>query len=320
MLIVRWLLFLSVAALSSRHGEHPQQKLDSPDNRDEPTNWEQPERPAGEAPQQGWHPQEEKHRRREWRYWRFSILLSVAIAVGAGLSAFYAYKAVEAAQAQAQAARDQTYIAENALIAANRPWIKVTTLEISRVEVKTDSVIVAANIGVKNVGASPAARTFIRTKLLPDGSIIDTGREAEAMCQKTVADGYPPFEALVFPNEPHNFFEAVIADMSLFKKNRENRIRETYEANRPIFGERFARTHRDEDEAVPLHAGLTLIGCAVYIIPVGSFAGQTAFIYDIDHVCDDVPRGICAFDMTQAAVYTAKKVIIRDPVGGTFAR
>lgn len=154
--IIRWLLLICFIAFLSRHREHPQKEFNGPDHGAEPANWKQPERPSGEAPQQGWHPQEEKHRRREWRYWCFSILLSVAVAVGAGLSAFYAYKAVEAGQAQAQAARDQTYIAENALVAANRPWIKVTGLEISRIEVKTDSVIVAANIGVKNVGASPA--------------------------------------------------------------------------------------------------------------------------------------------------------------------
>jgi len=320
MLIARLLLFVGFVALLTRHGKQPQKKFHTTNHARNPSNWEQPSGAFVPTHQEGWHPKEEQHRRQERRYWLTSVLLTFAVAIGAGLSAMYAYNAVKAGQDQAQAARDQTYIAENALIAANRPWIKVTGLEIVRLEIRTDSVIVTANVGVKNVGASPAPRTFIRTKLLPEGSVTDGGLQAEATCQEAVANGFPPFEALVFPNEAHAFFEASIADMRAIRNSRNDRIREGYEASLPIFGETLARAYKAEEEAVPLHASLTLIGCAVYNIPVGQFAGQTAFVYTLNHNCGKGPFGTCAFDMTKPAIYTDQNVKVGEPVGGTFAR
>jgi hypothetical protein len=49
---------------------------------------------------EGWHPQEEKHRRHERRYWPFSFLLTLAVAFGAGAIAFYAHRAATEAHEQ----------------------------------------------------------------------------------------------------------------------------------------------------------------------------------------------------------------------------
>lgn len=140
------------------------------------------------------------------------------------------------------------------------------------------------------------------------------------MCKEAVAGGYPPFEALVFPNEAHTFFEVNLIDMRLVRKDRDDRIRGDYEASRPILGEAIAQAYKNDAEAFPLYAAFTLIGCAVYSIPVGQSAWQTAFIYDINHACGMGPFGICTFDMTKPALYAKEAVVGREPVGGTFAR
>lgn len=265
-------------------------------------------------------PGDERQQRYERRYWIITSITSVAATFATVVAAGFAIGAYNASWQAVEVARNQTLIAESALIASNRPWVKITDLTVVRLDVDRDFVSLSANVAVKNVGASPAPRTFIRTKLFPDGSVIDEGREAEAMCRETVASGYPPFEALVFPNEAHDFFEVSTVAMELIRKRRNDRIRGEYVANQPVFGEEFAQQHRREAEAIPLRAAFTLIGCAAYIVPVGSFAGQTAFIYSIYFNCGEGPFGSCTFDMTRHAIYGAKDVKVGEPVGGTFAR
>jgi len=87
MLIARWLLFISFAALLSRDRKHPKKKLNSPDNSADPAYGKQPSRPPKPTYKEGWHPKEEKHRRREGRYWLAASVLSAVVAIGAGLSA-----------------------------------------------------------------------------------------------------------------------------------------------------------------------------------------------------------------------------------------
>ena len=53
---------------------------------------------------EGWHPQEDKHRRHERRYWFASFILTLVIAAGAGASAIYAYRAATEARRQADIA------------------------------------------------------------------------------------------------------------------------------------------------------------------------------------------------------------------------
>jgi hypothetical protein len=93
--------------------------------------------------QQGWHPDEQEHKRHERRYWRFqyiissiTLLFSLIAAVGAFTGSYIAYKAfiastnaVNEAKRQANAAESQIAVAQkiphNANCARMLPLIRV---------------------------------------------------------------------------------------------------------------------------------------------------------------------------------------------------
>jgi hypothetical protein len=79
--------------------------------------------------QQDWHRQEEKHRRHERQYWLASFILTLVIAIGAGASAIYAYKAAMEAHEQAMQAHRQADIAEDALAASTRARLKIESID-----------------------------------------------------------------------------------------------------------------------------------------------------------------------------------------------
>jgi hypothetical protein len=130
------------------------------------------------------HPSEDEHRTFEQLVWVGSFFLALLTAIATLTAASFAIGAYNASWQAVRAAQEQTFIAKGALISSNRPWIKVTDLKVARLEVTPDYVSLTTHISVKNVGASPAARTFIKTELLPSGSIGDESLEAENFCKQ----------------------------------------------------------------------------------------------------------------------------------------
>jgi hypothetical protein len=66
-------------------------------------------RPPPEA--SGWHPAEAGHRRAERRYWFLTLLLTLLVALGAGISAFYAFEAPD--------------ISRRNFVATTRAWVDI---------------------------------------------------------------------------------------------------------------------------------------------------------------------------------------------------
>src|SRR5215213_6171672 len=71
-----------------------EEKDQPPSDSTQPSERDQKERATDKAPYNGWHPEEEKHRRWEKWYWALNFMLSVFVAVGAISSGVFAYWAV----------------------------------------------------------------------------------------------------------------------------------------------------------------------------------------------------------------------------------
>ena len=177
----RWLPWASLFLLALWRRKQPQTELYRPDHDAKPTQRQQPVRPPEPAQPQGWHPQEEKHRRREGWYWFASVFLSTMVAVGAGLSARYAYQAAEAGRIQAQAAQGQL----DQMTAAQRPWVLTSELSIERVDILPDiaAIMASTNYKVTNFGQSPAMDVFVTTALFIEGLDAVDKSAIRALCK-----------------------------------------------------------------------------------------------------------------------------------------
>lgn len=267
---------------------------------------------------------DDEHQREERRYWRRSIVISkVATAVTAGGLVFAGLAFIAGYRAMIETRR-QADTAQEALIAADRPWIKVLELSGPRIEVRDNAVFLRAGLKVKNIGRSPAQHAFIRTKLSPDGSVMDDARETEMLCRNAAARGIPPFETLIFPDDESSIAIHALADVRDIAKHWRDRIERDYQLSRSVFGEdELAERNRAERLSYPVRVGLTLIGCVTYVIPTGRSYGQTAFIYYFNRACDLGPGfipGECSFEMEEPGTHEGDALVIREAIGGAFAR
>lgn len=110
-----------------------------------PANRQQPNRPFMPTPIQNWHPQEKKHRDHEKWYWCASTLLTLAVAIGAGVSAVYAYTAAYEAKRQANAADTSNEL-------SNRAWL----IPYSASVLHADANGFAVEFTTRNIGKEPA--------------------------------------------------------------------------------------------------------------------------------------------------------------------
>ena len=142
-----------------------------------PLSQNQPVWRFNEIEHQAWHPDEKLHRRWERRYWLASIVLTVGIALGAGFSARYAYRAALEAHEQAAQARRQADYAGEQLIYSSRAWVDLD-IEINGpiTYIANGDLRFPVKLKLKNVGQSPAtnvaifAQWFLRVvdKSIPD--------------------------------------------------------------------------------------------------------------------------------------------------------
>ena len=291
------------------------------------------------ARQEGWHPEEKKHRRREGRYWLTSLLLSLAVAIGAGFSARYAFKAASEAHEQAVQARRQADeagrqvgIAAQALVATDRPWIKIISVSDPKLEISTQYGYVSFGITVKvsNVGRSPAGSVTIDSKLLtpwsdkpwvgPDGS---APVEVKAFCHGV--EGQPEsifFESLLFPGDEDPREASASLTTNDIRAARDAAIRGSYLGWLGV--PRQDREKLDtmaQELATPTISSFILIGCVTYRIPSGQALGQTSFIYEVDRrECRDDPAKCGGFDITRPALYSDADLSVKPAGGGTYAK
>lgn len=79
-----------------------------------------------QAAAQGWHPEEQQHRRYERGFWIAYIVLTILLAGGAAVSAYFAYQAYVASTLAVVEARRQS----NAAYIANRAYISSTAFQL----------------------------------------------------------------------------------------------------------------------------------------------------------------------------------------------
>lgn len=291
MLILRWLLFIGFATLLSRRGKHPEKKLDAPKNGTDPAYRQQPNRSPEPAYENGWHPQEEKHRRHEGWYWFASILLSAVVAIGAGLSAIYAYKAVEAGQAQAKAAQDQTEIARRALIASDRPWLQVVNFSVAKMTIDAENVMIWATVTLRNVGHSPALSVDMKPELSTYDSrgLPGLPLDPESVCVRAKERPYNAYSDTIFPSQdktlPQLVFWMHASDIRKAQVARIVRQSPNWLPMPNVSSIRIADT-------------FTLAGCALYkSIGEVSYHG-TSFGMTLARRCPEDAFG-CPFDLMQ---------------------
>lgn len=280
-----------------------------------PASVQQPPRPALHAADGGAVPGDTHHQREEREYWRRSLAASWVAAGAALVAVLFAAGAYNETRRQADTAQE-------ALIAADRPWIKINKLSRVRIDVDDHVVWVSADVQVKNIGRSPAQHTYLKTTLLSDSSLTEQTAEAENLCRRSAASGYSVDERLVFPDDGHLLGNVTGLGMEAIQRKRDDRLRWEADVSRRNFGEdaTVAENRMKERMALPLRVGFTLVGCVTYAVSARRVVGQTSFIYGLDRACGLGPLGICTFDMDPPAIYAGDDISIRDPIGGTFAR
>lgn len=181
MLIVRWLFLIGFVVLLSRNGKYPQKKFDGSKNGTDPACCDHPTRPPEPAYEKGWHPQEDKHRRREGRYWLATSILSAVVAIGAGLSARYTYSTAGEAHEQVVQARRQADAAEDQLIATTRARLKLMPITDAYVT-KAESIDVAwfnFKPTYKNFGPTPAENISFQPHIF----VVGAGSSPRKTCE-----------------------------------------------------------------------------------------------------------------------------------------
>jgi len=161
---------------------------------------------SGQAPQSGWHSDEQRHRAIERRYWLFSSLLSSAVAIGAILSAIFAFGAVRAGQASADAgweaatqANRQSKIAEQQLVqsqSSSRPYViaQISKDQVSVAELSGDSAAgltneYTARLRFTNFGTTPAIIKHIEGAITVALPSDNPGYTAEHMTELVLSQG-----------------------------------------------------------------------------------------------------------------------------------
>lgn len=200
-MMLKWLYSSALLFFALRRREQPEAELHCSNYGAYPPHGEQPVRPPKPTPTQGWHPQEERHRCQERRYWFASILLSAVVAIGAGLSARYAYRAANEAHEQAVQARRQADAAESELIATTRARLKlvaITDAYVSRAK-GSDVAWFYFKPTYKNFGPSPAEDIFFEPHIFVVGA---AGPSSEQACK--TGEGWiarEPIADIVFPQD-----------------------------------------------------------------------------------------------------------------------
>ena len=314
-----WLAFMAKRGLS--RGQPPEPR-DCPDEHactakhgSEPAGHDQPLRAAPlPSPDERQYASDERHKRGERIYWRVTGAASVVATIAAGAAAWFAYGAFTETRRQADTAQE-------ALIAADRPWIKVLGLSAPEVEIRDGGVFLNARLSVKNIGRSPAQHTHVRARLQADGSAIDEARDAEAFCREAAVRGIPFVESLIFPDDDRALAVHALADVRIIAQHWRDRIERDFQMARSAFGDDpVAERRRAERLSYPVRVGLTLIGCITYVIPTGRSYGQTAFIYGFNRNCGLGPYGECSFEMEEEGTHEGDALVMREAIGGAFAR
>jgi hypothetical protein len=86
--------------------------------------------------------------------------LTLAIVVLSAGSTWFSYKSAVASQGAALQAHRQADIAQDALVASSRPWIKVTDAHLVGIQIINAEMFISIEVDIENIGHSPATQTY----------------------------------------------------------------------------------------------------------------------------------------------------------------
>ena len=262
--------------------------------------------------QEGWHPQEAKHRTKERQYWRRSIGLTLIAVGGALASAWLAKGALKAGRDQAAAAVEGNF--EN-----NRAWVKVLGFDNFVFSIGDGRVDFGGTLLVKNVGHSPAERIEVLANLVPDFDQNDPIDVAISLCRPSRNGAYLTFQPSVFPDDPGGVLVDSLIAMKIVLQERASEIYRDANLAIPMIGKDAANRRLKQRLAYTPYAGFNLVGCVNYFIPAGKTYGHTTFVYELNRPCAEGPVGVCAFDLTHIADYRTADVLLKKALGGSLA-
>ena len=215
-------------------------------------------------------------------------MLSAAVAIGAGLSAVYAYRAAEAANEQAR-------IAKQALVAGDRPWIQTSGFTVNYANIGSNYFTVSAGVTLKNVGHSLALDVSLFTEIKANGlQYGDVTNGLASVCSRAKeAKREAVFTNIVFPGEETTLSEKEIVFV--------------------ITVARIAsEIGSDRDTSVYLNV------CATYSGPTDSQSHGTSFGLSIAPKCRS-EKERCAFNWDRPNVVPQDRLAIRVPSSGRTA-
>ena len=204
---------------------------------------------------------------------------------------------------------------------AQRPWLTLSRATPTSVLVTDSFVGITLDLRARNIGHSPAEKTFAWGKAY---SSLFTTEESDAVgkvCNDALGQHVEDLKVMILPDEDIPIEERTfLITVQEIRKNRLDWIDFQYAARMAILGKEKADEIRDEEMAEPLFSTFRIAGCITYAYRGGNALGQTAFILDVDRPCPESPVGKCSFDVSRPREYGAKEVMGTEVRRGLFAR
>lgn len=222
---------------------------------------------------------DERHRRGERWYWAVTGAAAVA-ATGATIAA-----AVFAAGAYV-AARDQARIAQDALIAGNRPWVMLTDMSPASLSSDDEAgVTLWVNILAKNVGHSPAQNVSVTGRLLLHDFDPSPDQAMANVCQEPRSGSFIIPGQTLFPDREENIHSGIAYPFSIDAKKiweaRTARVNSARDYNIGVGRPDRAQAWAEELSKFPFYDALNLVGCINYRSSDNTTLYQTSFMFSV---------------------------------------
>ena len=183
--------------------------------------------------------------------------------------------------------RDQARIAQDALVAGERPWLMLTDVKPATLSSDDEAgVTLWVNVLAKNVGHSPAQNVSVSARLLivensdPGPDIV-----MHAICREARENPVMFPGPVIFPDQTEHTNRGVPDSFHIQAKDvwavRAARIKSTYDnemaRNRPDRAEAWAAAL----SKFPFHATLYFVGCVNYKSSDNALFFQTSFMFSV---------------------------------------
>lgn len=238
----------------------------------------QPARPPLHSPDGGREAEDKQREKCERRFRGWGLAANIASALATIFAAAFAAGAYEAslravgeARSQVEAARTANGIARDALVAADRPWVRVDVSMNGPVRTSLKGTNFSLRFTLKNVGHSPAMLVALHASMVLDAQATDLLADQRKLCgplragaPQSVGDG-----KFLFPDQ-----EVVLVRGTSFDLSRAN-------------VDRWSLT--GAPRSLKLQLSPAVVGCVAYRFASGDDRQhQTGFIYSI-HRTGDAP-------------------------------